>query len=485
MSRLTDVNTRCAAHPAPRPSRRTLAVTRTWVVDSRTAPEAPPAGPTSSVRVQRPGRRARKARAAGTRQATAPSPRTTTAAPQEHDGVERRDIEQHASMNRAVASDTTRPTDRPAATGRSPCSAHVATMRPRVAPRVKPDRELAPAADGPLGHRAEDPEADERESRDGEGDRHQQQESPDGYACREHFVEHPQVADGKKRIQPADRPLSHPGDISRDLRGATVGPASGSERVLSTSSVARATVRRMQNSTPKRRHRLAPYLFWFSTVWNLVVFPSDVRGARKTWSLLPGWIRSMDDTTILVISAIFATLGVVSGLIWLEGRWDARVLRRRLAGAKNDIAFALEEADPVMFEVKVRDLYPGLRRDLGVFTPSTESAPRAGDARRDWLEDHRIYMKLLQREIHNGTFVPERWNRDVASRAALEPRRHRHRGVPSRGHFKRLPGPAACRVESLQAGDDDGDGGFGQGPWATQNGVRRVGDRHADREETR
>ena len=62
--------------------------------DSRTAPEAPPAGPTSSVRVQRPDRRG--SQGTGRRHETGDRPESEDddGGSPEHDGVQRRDLEQ-------------------------------------------------------------------------------------------------------------------------------------------------------------------------------------------------------------------------------------------------------------------------------------------------------------------------------------------------------------------------------------------------------
>ena len=144
----------------------------------------------------------RKARAAGTRQATAPSPRTARAAPPSTTGSRGATPNSSVSMNRAVASDTTRPTARPAATGRSPCAHLAGDALPRGA-QGHTDGELATAADDPLGHRAEDAEADEHESRNREPGRHVQQEPADRDALRQHVLEHAHVAHGKQRVQAA------------------------------------------------------------------------------------------------------------------------------------------------------------------------------------------------------------------------------------------------------------------------------------------
>ena len=132
---------------------------------------------------------ARKARAAGTRQTTAPSPRTTTAAPPSTTGSRGVTSNSYALMNRAATrrgrrTDPRRPAAAPAA--------HTWRRCAHAWPRGSAGSRTRAGGGRPAGTPCRrPPRQDEREPRDGEADRHQQRESPDGYARREHFVEHP------------------------------------------------------------------------------------------------------------------------------------------------------------------------------------------------------------------------------------------------------------------------------------------------------
>ena len=111
----------------------------------------------------------RKAPAIGTRQATAPSPRTATAVPPEHDGVQRcypeqQRLDESGGGKRYDEADGQTGGD----LGRNPCVHTWRTMRLPRGAEGQPDGELAPAAEGSLGHRAEDTEANEHEPADGE-----------------------------------------------------------------------------------------------------------------------------------------------------------------------------------------------------------------------------------------------------------------------------------------------------------------------------
>ena len=100
------------------------------------------------------------------------------------------------------------PAASPAATGLIPSAHTCPTMFPRVAPRARRIRDLAAAANGSLGHRAEDPQADERQPRESEAGGRLKPKAPNRHTRREHTLERPRVAEGKPGVQFAQR-LAH------------------------------------------------------------------------------------------------------------------------------------------------------------------------------------------------------------------------------------------------------------------------------------